>query len=109
MTASLEAAAQTFQALGHPKRIAIIRWLLEQHAACCTGDPADRDMEPITCDFAELVDRLGVTKATVSHHVKTLVEADLIECQRDGRSLCCTVNRERLQLVKEVFSFSATE
>lgn len=108
MTDVLENAAQTFQALGHPKRLAIVRWLLERHAACCSGDPDTCKMKPTACDFAELVDRLGVTKATVSHHVKTLCEAGLIECQREGRSLCCTVNRERLQRVQEVFSLPAT-
>lgn len=107
MTDALKNAAQTFQALGHPKRLAIVRWLLEQHAACCSGDPATCEMEPTTCDFAVLVDRLGVTKATVSHHVKTLVEVGLIECERDGRALCCTVDRERLKAVQDIFSFPA--
>lgn len=108
MTDELEDAAQTFQALAHPKRLAILRWLLEQHVACCSGDPETCEMKPATCDFAELVDRLGVTKATVSHHIKTLSEAGLLECHREGRSLCCTVNRERLQRAQDVFSVSTT-
>lgn len=105
---ALEDVAQTFQALGHPKRLAILRWLLEQHAACCSGDPASCEMEPTTCDFSALVDRLGVTKATISHHVNRLIEAGLIECQREGRTLCCTVHRERLQQMQDVFAFSAS-
>lgn len=106
MKDSLEEAAATFRALGHPKRLAIVEWLLEQHAAYCSGDPGTCEMKPTTCDFVELVDRLGVTKATISHHVNTLADAGIIDCERRGRSLCCTVNRDRLRLIQEVFSLS---
>ena len=106
---SLDTAAQTFRALGHPKRLAILRWLLGQHVAQCTGDPKTCEMEPATCDFTELVDRLGVTKATISHHVKTLLEAGLIRCERNGRTLRCTVNRERLQSTQDFLSVAALE
>lgn len=108
MTESLTDAAQTFQALGHPKRLAIIVWLLEEHEACCTGHPAECEMEPATCDFTELVERLDITKATVSHHVKKLVEASLITCERNGRSLRCSVNIDRLQDAQRCFSFSVS-
>lgn len=109
MEHALEQAAQTFRALGHPKRLAIVRWLLEQHVACCSGDPDACRMKPTTCDFTDLADRLSLTKATISHHVKTLSEAGLIECQREGRSLCCKVNMDRLDLVQDYFSFSTLE
>ena len=33
----------------------------------------------------EIVALQGVTPATVSHHLKVLVEADLIECRREGQ------------------------
>lgn len=104
MDDELDTAAQIFRALGHPKRIAILQWLLERHVAECTGDPETCRMEPTTCDFTELTGRLDVTKATISHHVKTLVDAGLLECVREGRSLRCTVDRERLQSAQNVFS-----
>ena len=34
---------------------------------------------------SEIVALQGVTPATVSHHLKVLVEADLIECRREGQ------------------------
>ena len=34
---------------------------------------------------SELVAMRGVTPATVSHHLKVLVEAELIECHREGQ------------------------
>ncbi|MEP6636357.1 MAG: metalloregulator ArsR/SmtB family transcription factor [Acidobacteriota bacterium] len=39
--------------------------------------------EQMNC--GELVSLQGVTPATVSHHLKTLSEAGLIECRREGQ------------------------
>jgi ArsR family transcriptional regulator len=33
----------------------------------------------------ELVDRQGVTAATISHHMKVLSDAGLIECRKEGQ------------------------
>src|SRR5579871_6298043 len=33
----------------------------------------------------ELIDRYGLAAGTVSHHLKTLLEAGLIECRREGQ------------------------
>jgi ArsR family transcriptional regulator, arsenate/arsenite/antimonite-responsive transcriptional repressor len=41
-----------------------------------------------SCDqmnCSELVSLRGVTPATVSHHLKTLADARLIECRREGQ------------------------
>jgi ArsR family transcriptional regulator len=39
--------------------------------------------EQINC--SEIVSLHGVTPATVSHHLKTLADAGLIECRREGQ------------------------
>jgi ArsR family transcriptional regulator len=41
---------------------------------------ANRDM---TC--GELVTMRGVTPATISHHLKILMDAELIECRKEGQ------------------------
>src|ERR1700748_2948628 len=41
-----------------------------------------------SCDqvnCSEIVSMRGVTPATVSHHLKTLADAGLIECRREGQ------------------------
>jgi ArsR family transcriptional regulator, arsenate/arsenite/antimonite-responsive transcriptional repressor len=39
------------------------------------------------CDMTcgDLVTMRGVTPATISHHLKILMDAELIECRRDGQ------------------------
>ncbi|HEY6126797.1 MAG TPA: metalloregulator ArsR/SmtB family transcription factor [Candidatus Acidoferrum sp.] len=37
----------------------------------------------LTC--GELVNLRGVTPATISHHLKILMEAELIECRKEGQ------------------------
>ena len=66
-------AADCFAALGHPTRLAIYRALVR------AGD----DGAPV----GALQDALGVPASTLTHHIKTLAGAGLVEQQRDGRVL----------------------
>ena len=51
--------------------------------------------EPMNC--SEIVALQGVTPATVSHHLKVLAEADLIECRREGQFVRSRVVRETIR------------
>jgi DNA-binding transcriptional ArsR family regulator len=44
-----------------------------------------------------LVAMRGVTPATVSHHLKVLTEAGLVECKRDGQFVCSRVVPEAIE------------
>ncbi|MGD0567909.1 MAG: metalloregulator ArsR/SmtB family transcription factor [Candidatus Sulfotelmatobacter sp.] len=46
----------------------------------------------------ELVERHRLTPGTISHHLKVLVEANLIECRREGQFI---YNRSRPEIIRE--------
>ena len=46
---------------------------------------------------SELVAMRGVTPATVSHHLKVLTEAGLVECKREGQFVCSRVVPEAIE------------
>ena len=51
--------------------------------------------EGVNC--CALVEMRGVTPATVSHHLKILSEAGLVECKREGQFVLNRVNPEVLE------------
>jgi DNA-binding HxlR family transcriptional regulator len=72
-------AVLLFKALGDESRLAIIRMLLEGES------------------YVELIaSRLNLTSATVSHHLKKLEAAGLVECRRTQFYMIYSVKREML-------------
>lgn len=49
------------------------------------------------CPCQRLRDEFPVTKATISHHLKELVRAGLVESRREGQFLHCKVRRDVVQ------------
>jgi len=70
-TATAEALARIFRALGDPTRVRLLS-LIAAHA----------DGEACVCD---LTDPVGLSQPTVSHHLKQLVEAGLITREQRGK------------------------
>jgi ArsR family transcriptional regulator len=98
MTEDLSAC---FQALGNPHRLAIVQHLLKRSLACCEADRAeDCTLDPASCNTGEVADLVGISKSTVSHHLKELVSCGLIERARSGRYLHCRINEARLQQLR---------
>src|SRR5277367_577713 len=53
---------------------------------------------------SEIVAMQGVTPATVSHHLKVLVEANLIECRREGQFVHSRVVPETIREYTQTLS-----
>ena len=68
-TTLIDPDVQLLQALAHPTRLAIVRELAGAAGAVCA------------CDFTDCCD---VTQPTVSHHLRILKEAGVIESARRG-------------------------
>ena len=64
------ATAEIFRALGDPARVKIVNLL-------ATSD------EPVC--ICNLIEPLGLTQPTVSHHMKKLLDAGLVDRQQRGR------------------------
>jgi len=76
--------ARLAKALGHPARVAILRFL------SASGD----------CQCGAIVDQLPLAQATVSQHLKVLKSAGLIRGTIDPPRVCYCVNPEAIQRLK---------
>jgi len=70
-TTFIDPDVQLLQALGHPARLAIVRELVGSSEVCA-------------CDFTDCCD---VSQPTVSHHLRILRDAGVIESERRGTSI----------------------
>jgi ArsR family transcriptional regulator len=85
-----QATAELFKALGDPARVKIV------NAIARAGEPV------CACEFNE---SLGLAQPTVSHHLKKLTEAGLLEREQRGKWAYFSLNRaaaEKLALVADV-------
>lgn len=64
--------ARLAAALGHPARVAIVRFLKAKGVCIC----------------GEIVDVLPLAQSTVSQHLKTLKEAGIVQGETDGPRSC---------------------
>lgn len=89
--------AEAFRALGHPRRLAIVRLLVQRERTCCERPPEeDCALDPASCDFGELAAAVELSPATVSHHLKELRRSGLIERGRLGRRVFWRIRRDAL-------------
>jgi ArsR family transcriptional regulator, arsenate/arsenite/antimonite-responsive transcriptional repressor len=73
--------AGVFRALANPKRLELFRRLLAlcgPDGCCCTRDELALTVDRLGSD-------LGLAKSTVSHHMKELRSAGLIQVARSGK------------------------
>lgn len=104
MSQSLDIA---FKALGHPKRLAILKRLIRRVYTCCTVNAEEECcLEEPTCNFGVLKEDLGISKSSLSLHLKELQHAGLVEKIKDGRKVALRINPERLDQLREFFELS---
>lgn len=79
----IEVVAKAFKELGHPTRLGIFKHVIR---AGYQG-----------ISVGKLQEKLTIPASTLSHHITCLVSAELISQRREGRTLFCTANFEKLQ------------
>ncbi len=85
--------AARLKALADPARLAIVAFLREPQADCCSrGDGV------CGCDLEGV---LELSQPTVSHHMKVLVEAGLVHAERRGRWVYYELDTSALEALSE--------
>lgn len=86
---NIEVIAKALKELGHPTRLTIFKRLVQSgHQGLAVGT---------------LQQALEIPGSTLSHHISSLVSADLIIQRREGRTLFCVVKYDKLQAVIDFF------
>ena len=79
--------ASLFKVLGHPARIAILQYIINQKACICN----------------DLVDELGLAQATISQHLKELKSTGIIQGSIYGKSVCYCIDEKMWKKVQKEF------
>jgi ArsR family transcriptional regulator len=81
------ATAELFKALADPARVRIVNVLATTGEAVCV---------------CELIEPLGLSQPTVSHHLKKLLEAGLLERERRGKWAYFSLKRDAVDKLAAV-------
>lgn len=76
-----------FKALSDPARLRILEFLWRPDSACCSFED-----KVCACDMENV---LGLSQPAVSHHMKILVQAELVIAEKEGRWVYYRINRPR--------------
>ncbi|WP_424972889.1 ArsR/SmtB family transcription factor [Dinoroseobacter sp. S76] len=80
-------AAAAFAALGAPQRLGVLEMLVRAG--------------PEGLPIGVLGERAGVTGSTLTHHVKTLIQAGVVTQTREGRIMRCRVAYGRVEALSD--------
>jgi len=80
-------AISAFLALGQETRLNVFRLIVQR---------GDTGLTP-----SEIIEKLGIPNATLSFHLKDLVNADLLLVERQSRNLIYRPNAEKVQKLSE--------
>ncbi len=80
--------ATLFKALGHPARVAMLQYIINQKACICN----------------DLVDELGLAQATISQHLKELKRIGIIQGTIEGKSVCYCIDEKLWKQIQAEFN-----
>ena len=97
-TRDVSRLSKAFKALANPNRLQLFLNLLEESRLdLAKGRVHD-------CFLAKLLGNLKVGAPTVSHHIKELENAGLIQTHREGKQLICTIQPETIKALQAVLA-----
>lgn len=88
-----------FKALANPHRLALFHRL----TTCCTPGTSCNPDEAVRQSVGQLGEGLDIAPSTLSHHLKELSRAGLIQMQRRGKQVECWVEPSILRELAAFF------
>ncbi|MFQ5653584.1 MAG: ArsR/SmtB family transcription factor [Planctomycetota bacterium] len=101
-TDHLKRFAAMFAALSNPNRLRIFQRLV---ACCRPGTACDAGAPGCHC-VGDLGEGLDIAPSTLSHHIKELQRAGLINMERRGQRVECWVSPDLLRELADFFDLS---
>ena len=98
--ANIDELSAMFKALSNPQRLRIFLKLTE----CCGPAACDASKEGLRRCVGDLGEDLDVQPSTVSHHIKELRQAGLLQVQRRGQKIECWACDDALGRLATFFS-----
>ena len=89
-----------FKALSNPNRLALFQRLM---TCCAPGTKCDPKQAAKVC-VGDLGEGLQIAASTLSHHLKTLHDAGLINMERRGKNIDCWVDPAVLKQLAGFFN-----
>ena len=80
--------ASQLKALGHPARLAIVQFLINQKECICN----------------DIVNELSLAQPTISQHLKELKNAGIIQGTIEGKSICYCINPKVIENLATFFT-----
>jgi DNA-binding transcriptional ArsR family regulator len=87
-------AAKIFKALSNPNRLELYFKIAERYESSFQTNSE--------CFVTDIISSLNIGAPTISHHIKELVNADLISTEKKGKFLICRVNEELIEEVRKL-------
>ena len=84
--------AQLFSILANETRIRLLEILKNKALAC--KNPELCDLSEHCCNVTELAEELGIAMSTTSYNIKELHRSGLVDTQRRGQKVYCSINEK---------------
>ena len=97
--------ADQFKALSNPHRLALFKRLM---SCCVPGTVCNTDEVTRIC-VGDLGAGLNIVASTLSHHLKELNRAGLIQMERQGKTIQCWVEPRVLTELAGFFAFTESK
>lgn len=91
--------ARRFKALGNPHRVELMFRMM----TCCAPGTRCGTEEATRLCVGDVGEGLAIAPSTLSHHLKELHQAGLIQMQRNGKQVECWVDPEILEQLAGFF------